>query len=171
LAVSDYAAAVVADSQTMLVDSTMNGATRSELSIAVRVHEALSQSTRVNQQMATNLTVYGTVPAEHIVPAFEASRRQMHQAEMRVRSLLAASVVGRYYPSEGYGRTWPYMDASQSDEGQAYGRELAALRSHNVKVPFDALHGELASLRARQATALAISERFMRLSGLEAPDT
>jgi hypothetical protein len=162
-----YSAALVAAPDTILVDPAMTGHTGAQQVVAEHIHELLQQCIGADTQMRTSLTVFGSLRADQVESTFEASRREVNRLEMMIADRLTHSLTGRLYPAPSFGRTWPYMDATEADPAKAYGQELQALKKRGVAVPMASLTEELRSFQARQEVVAKINQRLMRLATLE----
>ncbi len=156
----------------LLPDATMQETTRTQIELARVVRRAMKEISTEDQRMARRLTVFSDIPAAKVPGVFVESRQRVAALEGQMRAstlnMFAASAV--YVPTgQGKGgRTWPYMDATESDPEKSYGLELAALEDGSVERVTHELRRETAEAKAREEhveRAIMLLQRLQKREG------
>lgn len=155
-----------------VADPEMIEATSAEAAEAALIDSNLKLAGGVDSMMLTRLTVFSEVPPEEIPDSFVQSRRSVAQLEADILDSANRMLFkwGAFLPV-GFrpnGRTWPYMDPTISDEQRAFGHELEALKTQNVKPAERELRYEIKELDKRIEHAGHGLAALLRLKDAEA---
>ena len=155
-------------------DKTMIENTKKQTALADSVVTALEAVNTEDEHMKKRLTVFSDIPATEVPDAFMKSRQSVAAHERAILTTLPTMLAEQLvYLPIGFrpsGRSWPYMNAVAKTEEEAFGLELAALRSSNVRRANYELDREASELAhrlefARQGShvlrLLALSEQQM----------
>jgi hypothetical protein len=176
-----YNLAAAAEGEPVVVDSSMVDETIIQLSKLEEAVALLKTSKQTNQALGELIDDV----AKSELPAIAAnqfidSRRVSHDAEVLFHELGASSVFGagmRQFLPTGQGRSgrsWPFMDASASDEDVAFGDEKKLLERRERRAVLDILERESRELEGRfsyldtiitSVRALLAKEQEMREGG------
>ena len=156
----------------LLPDKKMQRTTRGQLERAQYIVELLGHSAKDDERMRKRLTVFSDVSAARIPDVFVENRRYVAGIETRilehVSKLAVRQLVHLPIGNRSGGRTWPYMDASEADDGAAFGIELDALKRNSTERADHELAKEHAELRQRQQYAQKGLRRFNEIVHAEA---
>jgi hypothetical protein len=139
----------------LLPEPTMGPSTELQIEITRSMVQNYNVQIQEDIVMRNNLTVMGAIPAAQIPGAFVRSRRQVGSAEQAIAGARGSllSYIGIYLPIDSKSvegsRSWPYMDASETDEDRAFGRELDCLKEGSVNIPAREVERELRELKGR----------------------
>lgn len=127
----------------------MHEATKEELAKATQVSAFMaaqfSENLRIGQEIEQ-------ADPKQIANEFTRSRRNAHRIEMDLKEVAGSMVEpGAVYLSVDFhgGRSWPYMDASNANEQQAFGREHVNLVTGSNRAAVVALESEHSDLGRR----------------------
>lgn len=135
-------------------DTSMHGQTHAEIEKARKLVYGLADQLGQDILLRTELAVLG----DNAVDEFREARQKAHASEVEIREAEQQMVAGQalYLPT-GFdfgGRTWPYMDAANADEGRAFGIELQAVEAGNYRRAHYELDREMDELNRRLTFAL-----------------
>lgn len=168
-----HALALAAERDRVLPDPSMAGVTNDQV---LRVWEAdryLSDMASEDELMAQRLTALTDIPITQLPEVFVESRRKIALAEKSLATLSSEITINNAIPPVGFGsggRSWPYMDSTETDENRAFGTELRKLESRTVDgINWVAreIDKELKELRMRQRYTKALLGRMTLLAILE----
>ncbi|PJE65582.1 hypothetical protein COU91_00865 [Candidatus Saccharibacteria bacterium CG10_big_fil_rev_8_21_14_0_10_47_8] len=165
-----YMLAYMAQEEDILPDPSMQDQTDEELAKAQSASSLLAESQQLDTMMQHRLTIFGDIPAVEIPEVFVDSRRLAHRNERTLRALDKDMILGRQQMPIGArsgGRSWPYMDAGESNEDKAFGVELEALRRNDIQPAWRELKREIVELNMRFETSHAMVGRLGHLATLE----
>ena len=141
----------------LVADPSMTETTSQQQAKAAELIEHFGSMIASDKEMQRCLTVYSHIPAAAVPEVFEASRRSMAVAEINILQMIKDLVAKDfYYLPVGFrpsGRSWPYMDPTESDERMAFGNQLNALKSENTTPANRELVRELDELGQRMQHA------------------
>lgn len=155
----------------LLVDPKMAETTIKQEGLAADIVQNFEKSLLVDEEMINDLTVFGNIEASDIPRVFEERRKEVASLERSISDNLAGLAIrSLIYLPTGYrpsGRTWPYMDATETDKDKAYGIELRALEQGAINPAKRELEEETRELVKRQFFAEAGRKRLGNLATLE----
>lgn len=152
----------------LLPDKSMKTKTLEQLRLAYDIESLFSQALANDHLMQRRLTVFSDVPAGRVTEVFTENRRSAHELEIKIRDKAAQLAVGRLVWSDvGTTRSWPYMNAGESNEAKAFGMELSGLKDRNIEPASGELDREINELTVRQKKAQFGAMRFLKLSDIE----
>jgi len=151
----------------LMPDSAMRNTTDEQIEIVRSILAQFESQILNDEKMKRDLTVFGTVEASDIADEFEGSRRRAHESELEITEQMSKLALRRlvYVPTgQGKsGRSWPYMDASESNESAAFGQELHFLKEQDISNTNYQLEQEIKELSGRSAFA---RDAYLRLEDL-----
>jgi hypothetical protein len=159
-------------SRLILPDTSMQKKTRVQVEATKAMVSALTSSLANDETTRHRLSGFIIdTPMDTLPDAFIASRTRASELEERVSTEAGKLIVQRLAhmpPGQGRaGRTWPYMNAVESDVDNAYGLELRDLRARKTDRAIRELDRERGELGARQMIASEALQRFERIQQLE----
>lgn len=157
----------------LMPDADMVETTQEQISVTEGITAAYSNQIAEDKQMRQCLSVFGDIVADDLPRLFTESRRRVahDEAAVQTHGQSILSYLGIRMPIGvrfGAGRSWPYMDASETDENRAFGHELEALRNRNDELVSRELSKELAELDMRSKHATQGLRVLQELAKLEA---
>ncbi len=156
----------------LLPDQTMKTTTKEQLAHARSIVDQLGQSAKSDETMRKRLTVFSDIPVTDVPDTFVENRHLVAKGEKEIGKHVSKLAVRQlvYLPigNRSGGRTWPYMDASATDEDVAFGRELNGLRRGSIEPANRELGREIDELVMRQQYAQQGVRRFSEISHAEA---
>ena len=151
-----YNLAAAAEGEPVIVDSHMTYETTLQLQMLEDAASILRESWRMNQSLAARIDDVAKSELPDIAEdEFTLSRRLAHENEAKFHTLGARSAFGsgmRHFLPTGQGksgRSWPFMDAGDSDEHAAFGRERELLKRGDRQAVFHSLEREARELTGR----------------------
>lgn len=168
-----HALALAAELDRVLPDPSMAGVTAEQVQKAWEVDKRLSDMISEDELMAQRLTALTDVPVTELPEVFVESRRKVALAEQKLAIVNQELTIKNIIPPVGFrpiGRSWPYMDSTESDESRAFGTELRKLESKTVDgINWVAreIDKELRELQKRRHYAEALLGRLTLLASLE----
>lgn len=154
----------------LMPDANMNYRTREDTAHMSAMNTALLRSVTNDVRMRSKL-LQPSNEAAVLLDAFVHSRDRAADLEREIGAEAEKLAVKRlaFLPTgQGRsGRTWPYMDASESDADKAYGLELRDLRAGSANRAVHEIDEEVKELEARRTLAFEALQRFVLLSELE----
>lgn len=172
-----YGLSYVSNNEPLLYTADMQERTKAELRLLDEIDGLLMEQHMSTKDMRDLL---GEAPAlkrpQSAVAEFVQSRRKAHEIEAKLSERIARAAVSplRLLPPTGHGRngrTWPYMDATVSDEGVAFGAELNALQEGDLgRASYELMHEE-AEIRGRRDAAQEVIRSLLVLDDYEKRDS
>jgi hypothetical protein len=158
-------------SQLLLPDNGMAETTRDQAATSLEVLTNLEAVLDEDTLMKRRLTVLSDIPVAEIPATFRSSRLHVAGLEVRAREhadrLFAPQSTFLPVGFRPDGRTWPYMNPTETDEDISFGSELKMLEQQQIDPAYSELDLEITEVRHRIVFARQGNNLLSLLHSLE----